>query len=439
MIPLMDELARQLKRTLQDTVAGRLLSSFGKRFYFPKGIVAQSAEAKKHAHHLNATIGMATEKGKPMCLASIRDLVPGLAPEEIFAYAPTAGSPELRELWQREMVDKNPALGGRPMSLPVVVAGLTHGISLLSDLFAEPGDTVVIPDMFWGNYRLLFEGRVQARLKTFAFFDPSGGFNLSGLRHAITPAAGGASTSPAGKVLLILNFPNNPTGYSPSREEAAGIYEILEERARAGADLLVILDDAYFGLFYEKDTYPHSLFSEASALHENILAVKVDGPTKENLVWGFRIGFLSFASGGMRGEHYDALTQKLMGAIRSSVSNSSQVAQSLLIRAMKSEHYAEEKQRAFAVLRQRYLRSRQILNQLSPALHPLPFNSGYFLTLLLEKGGAEELRKSLLHGRGIGTIAIQDRFLRVAYSSVEIERLEELYSTVAEEAGRLKG
>jgi hypothetical protein len=67
----------------------------------------------------------------------------------------------------------------------------------------------------------------------------------------------------------------------------------------------------------------------------------------------------------------------------------------------------------------------------------LPFNSGYFLTFLLEQGGAERLRRNLLTERGVGTISIQDRYLRVAYSSVELERLEELYTTIAEELRRL--
>ena len=437
MIALMNELARELNRTLEGTVVERLLSSFGKRFYFPKGIVAQSAEAKKHAHRLNATIGMATEQGQPMCMPSIRRLVPELEPQEIVSYAPTGGNPELRELWRQEMIEKNPALQGRRISLPFVVAGLTHGIALLADLFADAGDTVVVPDMFWGNYRLVFEGRIQARVETFPFFGPEGGLNLAGLREALVRGAG-ASSRP-GKVILILNFPNNPTGYSPTRAEAAGIQEALDERARAGTDLLVIFDDAYFGLFYEADTYPHSLFAEASALHQNLLAVKVDGPTKENLVWGFRVGFLSFGSPGLSQEHHDALAQKLMGALRSSVSNCSQVAQSLLIRAMKSSTYAEEKQEAFAVLKERYLRSRQLLAALSPALSPLPFNSGYFLTFLLADGGAEGLRQKLLHEHGIGTISIQDRYLRVAYSSVEVDRLEELYTTIAEAAKALKG
>ena len=98
---------------------------------------------------------------------------------------------------------------------------------------------------------------------------------------------------------MLLNFPNNPTGYSPSQAEARGVLEVLAGRARAGQKILAVFDDAYFGLFYEDGMYRQSLFAGAADLHENLLAVKVDGPTKEDLVWGFRVGFLTFAARGL--------------------------------------------------------------------------------------------------------------------------------------------
>jgi hypothetical protein len=48
-----------------------MLSEVGKDLYFPKGILTQGAEAKEKAHRFNATIGMATEKGRTMYLPSV--------------------------------------------------------------------------------------------------------------------------------------------------------------------------------------------------------------------------------------------------------------------------------------------------------------------------------------------------------------------------------
>ncbi len=426
----MNELAVELNRALQGTVVEALFSDFGRRIYFPKGIVAQSAEAGKQAHRLNATIGIATREGQAMHLPAIRDRFQGFSPNEIFAYAPTAGSPALREAWKAEMLAKNPSLAGKLFSLPAVVAGLTHGISVTAELFTGPGDTILLPDLCWDNYRLIFEDRLQARIRTFAFFTPQGGLGVEALRAALEALG-------TGKVLLLLNFPNNPTGYSPGRDEARELLEVLAGRARAGQRILALFDDAYFGLFYEDSTYRQSLFAEAADLHENLLAVKVDGPTKENLVWGFRVGFLTFAARGLAERQQEALSQKILGAIRATVSNSSQPAQSLLLAAMRDPGYQAQKQRAFEVLAARYRKARELVAHAPAALRALPFNSGYFMTFELEQGAAERLRKTLLQEHGVGTIALGDRHLRVAYSSVDEDRLEELYSTIFQAARKL--
>ncbi len=425
----MNELAVELNRALQGTVVEALLSDYGRRIYFPKGIVAQSAEAGKQAHRLNATIGIATREGQAMHLPAIRDRFQGFSPNEIFAYAPTAGSPALREAWKAEMLAKNPSLAGKLFSLPAVVAGLTHGISVTAELFTGPGDTILMPDLCWDNYRLIFEDRLQARIRTFAFFTPRGGLGVEALRAALEALG-------TGKVLLLLNFPNNPTGYSPGRDEARALLEVLAGRARAGQRILALFDDAYFGLFYEDSTYRQSLFAEAADLHENLLAVKVDGPTKENLVWGFRVGFLTFAAPGLAERQQEALSQKILGAIRASVSSSSQPAQSLLLAAMRDPGYQAQKQQAFEVLAARYRKARELAAHAPAGLRPLPFNSGYFMTFELGQGVAERLRKALLE-EGVGTIALGDRHLRVAYSSVDEDRLEELYSTIFQAARKL--
>ena len=67
----MNELAVQLNAALEDSCAYPFLSELGKRMYFPKGIVAQSDEAKEKAKRYNATVGLATSKGEPFYLSDI--------------------------------------------------------------------------------------------------------------------------------------------------------------------------------------------------------------------------------------------------------------------------------------------------------------------------------------------------------------------------------
>ena len=428
----MNPLAQELNDILKGTTVSHLLSDFGKRFYFPKGIVTQSAEAKDRATRYNATVGMATLGADPIFLNHVKGLVPGLTAGEMFPYAPTPGVPALRQAWKEEMLRKNPSLQNTPISLPLVTTGLTHGVSTVADLFLDPGDQILVPDMFWGNYRLIFEGRNKAVLKTFPFFNHRGGMNLAALEE-------GLRALPLEKSALVLNFPNNPTGYTPTNTEMQDLVALLEKLAREGRKLLVLTDDAYFGLFYEEDTCRESLFSFIAGLHENIVAVKLDGATKEELAWGFRVGFITYGSRGLTDAQYAALDKKTGGAVRASISNSSKLSQSLVLRGLTDPGYRAAKDQAEAILKARYLKVREAVNGYGKEvpLKALPFNSGYFMTFLVEGKSAEDLRLHLLDNYAIGTISIQEKYLRVAYSSVDIENLEDLFSLIAKAAVEL--
>jgi aspartate/methionine/tyrosine aminotransferase len=428
----MHEIAEGLNESLKGSVAERLLSSFGRRIYFPKGIVAQTAEAGKRAHKYNATVGMAFEHGEPMLLPSLSEHVSGLTAREAVSYAPTAGVPELREAWAREIRAKNPSLAGASLSTPVVTSGLTNGIAHLGDMFVDEGDTVVLPDLFWGNYRLIFQERDRAQLHTFPFFSGDG-LNVDGFAAALRRTA--QSTN---RIVTILNFPNNPTGYTPTEVEMRGIVDALHARAEDGASILCITDDAYFGLFYDRNSAKESLFAHVAGLHPNILAAKVDGATKEEYAWGLRVGFLTFGSKGMTEEQYAALEEKLKGTIRSSISNSSKISQSLVARVLASPNHESEKELAYERLKRRFDRVRELVEDSSrpQALRPLPFNSGYFMTFACEGIDAEELRQALLD-RGIGTIAVGSAYLRVAYATVEEEELTPFFTELYETASSL--
>ena len=69
------------------------------------------------------------------------------------------------------------------------------------------------------------------------------------------------------KKIVLLNFPNNPTGYTPTEQEMAEIRDALKEAAEKGNKIVVIVDDAYFGLVYKKGIYTQSIFAELSHFH----------------------------------------------------------------------------------------------------------------------------------------------------------------------------
>jgi len=433
--PLASELNEIIAR--ESPVVFDLLSQFGKRLYFPKGILSQSAEAKDKAKHFDATIGIAYENGQPMFLPSVMQHFTTLTPGDALTYAPATGRPDLRRTWREHLLAVNPSLTGKSFSLPIVTSGVTHALSLAGELFIDPDDLVLLPDKFWENYELLFGVRLQAQLATYRFFNDTGGFNVDQLRHSLATCAAGA------KVVLVLNFPNNPTGYTLTAVEADAVTQVLLEAAEHGCRLVVIIDDAYFGLNYGEDTLGESLFSRIAECHERILAVKVDGPTKEEYVWGFRVGMLTFSTKAVLSTEalYSALEKKVAGSIRSAISNCAHPSQSILTRAMNTEAFVSESAQNRAILEARAAKVHEILSssEYNDIWEPYPFNAGYFMLLKLKGIDAELYRKHLLDKYGVGVIADGKHDIRVAFSAVNEENLTELYALLAVAARELHG
>ena len=418
--PQAQELNEIIKKTSATTLS--LLSEKGKAIFFPaKGILAQSADAKRKK--INATIGAAIEDdGTPMRLKSIEKEV-NLDPKLIFPYAPSFGRPDLRKKWKEMIFEKNPSLKDKEISLPITTNALTHGLSILGYLFINEGEEIISPDLFWGNYKLIFVNGYNAKINTFVTFKDNG-FNLEGLKEKLNEEGE--------KKIVLLNFPNNPTGYSPTVEEVKEIVTILNGAAENNKKLLVICDDAYFGLVYEEGIEKESIFPYIADLHENILAVKIDGATKEDYVWGFRVGFITYATKGCTPELYQAMEAKTSGAVRGNISNVSNLSQSLVYNAFSSSTYSEEKEQKYDLMKSRYDEVKKVLedDKYKEVFKALPYNSGYFMCIKLKDGlDAEKVRQTLLSKYDTGIIAMHP-IIRIAFSAVAKEDVEELFNNI---------
>ncbi len=426
MNPLAAELNELLEKNNPHVLA--MLSDLGRNLFFPKGILSQSAEAKEKAHKFNATIGTATENGGPMFLQCIQDKLSAFNPADIYPYAPPAGKPQLRQLWREKMLKENPAQQDKHFSMPIVTNALTHGLSIIADLFVDEGDHLVLPDMMWGNYNLTFATRRKAEMRKFNTFTEEGGFDVASFKACLKKTA-----DEKGKAVVILNFPNNPSGYTPTVAEGDALVAAIKEQAEAGCNIVVVTDDAYFGLFYE-DSLQESLFGKLANIHPRVFSIKLDGATKEEFVWGFRTGFITFADGtpGESNAVLAAIEKKALGIIRGTISNCPHPSQTFVIEALKSPDFGAQKQQKFEVLKGRSLRTKEVLNdpRFVDSWSYYPFNSGYFMCLKLNRVDAETLRVHLLDKYGVGAISIGKTDLRIAFSCIAEEDISELFDLI---------
>jgi aspartate/methionine/tyrosine aminotransferase len=419
--PLAIDLNEQIRGTAPEVY--RLLSELGKRIYLPKGILNQSAEANVRANRFNATRAVALENSEIMHLDVSRQLVPELSPESVFGYAPILGNPELRQVWQTRLRTENPLLTDASVSLPIVTNGMTHGFSLLADLFVNKGDILILPDKIWGNYRLIFQTKAGSDVQTYPFFNTEKRFETIGFNKALSKIS-------ADKLLILLNFPHNPTGYTVTHVEAQQIVDAILAWADTGRSILVMVDDAYAGFWYDTEVMQESIFGMLVGCHPNVIPVKIDGATKEEYAWGLRVGFLTF---GLPDKVMQPIEGKLSGLIRADTSGAAQISQTLILEAMKAPSYTEQKQRNYEILKARALKVRQVTTdfQYANLWEVYPSHAGYFVCLCLKSGNAEKVRQTLLNEHGIGTIALSNTELRVAYSCLEESEVEDVFRAIA--------
>jgi len=419
--------ATELNATIKKAspVAHDLLSQRGKAIYFPrKGILAQGAAAKDK--EINATIGTAYEDdGRPMILPSVAQRLV-LDSKDAFPYAPSEGIKPLRDKWQVLLRAKNPSLGNAEISLPVVTCGVTNALSMVGYMFVEESDNVILSDLYWENYDLVFTNAYGAGLEFFNLFRGNT-FAIDSFRKAVI-------SGPPRKRTVLLNFPNNPTGYNPTKREGEQIVNALEDAARAGNQLLVILDDSYFGLVFEDGVMTESLFSKLAFAHENILAVKVDGITKEEYAWGLRVGFVTYGTKNGKRQLYAALEDKTAGAVRGNISNSPHVSQSLFLQALNSPTHEKEKEQNRAKIGARYKRVKEVLGahrEYDTYLEALSFNSGYFMCVRLKNLDADTVWQTLLSKYNTGVICYGDKgLLRIAFASTPLDKIEKLFGNI---------
>lgn len=417
-----DELGEHNKYILE------MLSNTGKELFMPKGILSQSAEAKAKANKFNATIGISTAKGEPMYLESMFKKFQDINPSKIFTYAQASGIPELRELWANKIKEENPSLNGTQISHPIVCNALTNGLVTAGELFLNSGDFVVLPDKFWGNYRLMFSTLLGGEIATYETFNENNGYNVAGLLQRVREC--GAKNK---KVMVLLNFPNNPTGYTLTKEEAVQIADGLTEIAESGINIIAVTDDAYFGLFFD-NVFKESIFSLLAGRSERLLAIKIDGITKESFAWGFRVGFITYGA-TIKGDNsaiFKALETKTAGYLRASISSAPHPSQSITVEVLKAPSFNDEKTALVKIIEERCKKVQEICSsgKYDDEYTAYPFNSGYFMCIKLKNVEAEKLRLALLDQYGVGVISTNQTDIRVAFSCVDVEYLEELFEII---------
>jgi aspartate/methionine/tyrosine aminotransferase len=381
-------------------------------------------------------------------LAQVRDAFAAWEPLAVFPYAPVAGTRAFREGWRQWIGGKaaggdfaHPAPIAERLTAPVATAGVTGALCAVGLLVLDPGDTVLVPDRHWDGYDTTLGGVCGAEVELVRLFDGDA-LALDAWREAIDRTAARQS-----RVVLVLNFPHNPTGFVPSGEEAETFTALAAESAeRTGKPIVVLCDDAYEGYVYPDDRPRWSIFYRLVQRHPLLLPIKCDAITKELLFWGGRLGAISTVLPETWGAAREAAAavweNKLSGLVRGMISSASTPVQTLVARLLEDPvALARARQPIFRSLAGRHAAFSDALRSdgATEAFRADPFHGGLFALLNLRRGEAVPAAERLLAEHRIGVVPFRDpthdlNALRVTYATVPSDRIADLVTTAAEVA-----
>ena len=398
-------------------------SKLGENIILPQDVLIQSKETAVIPGAINATIGIATSNKKAMALPSINKVITEINNSEYLPYSPTPGLPKMRELWKEKILADNPSINKDFLSLPMVTTGITQGIDIAANLFSESGDALLLPNLFWQNYAQIYTIKLGNKIYKYNQFDENNEFSITNFKETLYSIK-------EDKISLILNFPNNPTGYTPSDVELNSLVDVISTYAKENKNkqLIIVSDDAYFGLFFEKNHKTPTLSATYKlAENENCLIIKLDGITKEYYSWGLRIGFITYYT--KNDELRQLLLEKTQGFLRSTTSSPSNLSQQIALRLLDNKKALEEKEINDKIIEERYNELKQAISveQLDSLVRILPFNSGYFFTIKLPSNiNAHEFRLKFLNEYKYGVYSMDDEHIRIAFSCLDKELIPEL-------------
>lgn len=359
--------------------------------------VSGLAKADNDPSTINATIGsLCGEDGKIACFKSVYKCYDELTSAEKTAYAKSpCGNPDFREAITKFVLEDK--CNGEA----VAVAGGTGGIALALDLCLNEDDTVIIPEIAWGNYRQML---VERNLKALVY-DP---YDVDQLCSLIKENE---------RPFVVINSPcENPCGLSYSYEEWKKITKTLNETKEA----ILLNDIAYIDYAYSKDYKDYlSLIGE---MGEHVLTFVAASCSKTFSYYGQRLGALIIINKDK--EFVDLFINQCEKHIRTSYGSCNNGSMIAITNVLNNhfDEFKEELNEYRNLLRQRTELFIKESNEVGLNLYP--YNDGFFVTIKYDNEFRDKLHALLIENH-IYCVKV-NKGIRVGLCSTPLDKVSGL-------------
>ena len=232
---------------------------------------------------INSTLGECLDdEGRLMVLPLVEERIRSMSIEEMFSYAPIAGVQGFNKAVEVALFgDNNRGFVIEAVPTPGGCGALRHVVWNYLDM----GEAVITTEFYWGPYKGICEEHGR-KLETFSMFNSQGGFNLEALDEKMAEVAERQK-----QILLILNTPaNNPTGYTMTPQEMAGVVELIRKYAKdEERKITLCLDVSYIDYDAEFEE-SRRIFDELTDMPENTMVTVIFSMSKSFTMCGLRCG-----------------------------------------------------------------------------------------------------------------------------------------------------
>ncbi len=239
----------------------------------PSETLKISAKAKELARQGKSIVSLSAGEPdfntpKHVCEAAIDAINEGF-----HGYTMNTGTPELREAIVEKLLRDN-GLAYEPSQI-VVSNGAKQSLGFSMLALLDKGDEVIIPAPHWVSYPEMAKLAEATPVIVRTSFDANYKMTPEQLENAITPNT----------KLLVLCSPSNPTGACYTRQELAGLGEVLENHP----DVYIISDEIYEYITFDGGHV--GILQACPELRERTLLI--NGFSKGFAMTGWRLGYLA--------------------------------------------------------------------------------------------------------------------------------------------------
>ena len=367
-------------------------------------VFSVSSLAKSDPQAINATEGcLGKEDGTLFTYSSVFENENKITPAQNASYASPAGNAKYLDVITKHILEDRVTNNHRT----IASAGGTGALYIGMKSCLAEGDTIILPEISWGNYRVMCQ-EYNYNIVTYDVY------NLDSLFKVIDETEG--------KLFLLINSPcHNPCGQGYTDDEWK---KIIDKLNNCNKEVVLLNDIAYIDYAYNDAKGYFDLFNH---INDNVLVLIAFSCSKSFSYYGKRVGaFIAIHNDEEFLDKYINLCTRIARSAWSNVNNGAMQNIASLLTDHHDE-YVKERKEAIEMLNKR---TSLFIKQANECGLPIyEYKSGFFVTVRVEDNELRDKFHQALIDKHIYTIKI-NKGVRVGVCALPLNIIDGLASKI---------